>query len=133
MEFYFGTGGAGFCLSRSVAKKIGDLSLSLSEIGDRIGLPDDVTVGYLATVVLGVPLTPLPGLHSHLEALRRLGEDGGDLRDAITLSYGVHEDGVRNHVSIPGLSLARDPTTLYSLHCLLFGKCSDESVRRKKP
>ena len=79
VEFYFGTGGAGFCLSRSVAKKIGDLSWSLSEIGDRIGLPDDVTVGYLATVVLGVPLTPLPGLHSHLEALRRLGEDGGDL------------------------------------------------------
>jgi len=133
VEFYFGTGGAGFCLSRSVAEKIGDLSWSLSEIGDRIGLPDDVTVGYLATVVLGVPLTPLPGLHSHLEALRRLGEDGGDLRDAITLSYGVHEDGARNHVSIPGLSLARDPTTLYSLHCLLFGKCSDESVRRKKP
>ena len=134
VEFFFGTGGAGFCLSRSVAEKIGSLSESLSEIGDRIGLPDDVTVGYLATVLLDVPLTQLSSLHSHLESLRRLGaETGASLRDQVTLSHGVYEDGVRNHVSVPGLQLDRDPTTMYSIHCVLFGKCNDESVRRKKP
>jgi len=134
VEFFFGTGGAGFCLSRPVVERIGALSESLSQIGDRIGLPDDVTVGYLATVLLSVPLTPLPTLHSHLEPLRRLGtKEGGDLRDQVTLSYGVYEDGVRNHVSVPGLQLDSDPTTMYSIHCVLFAKCIDESVRRKKP
>merc|ERR1712117_71673 len=121
VEFYFGTGGAGFCLSRTTAEKIGNMSESFSDIGNRIALPDDVTVGYLATIVHGVPLTQLDNLHSHLEALGRLDTD--ELDRQITLSYGRYEDGTLNFVHLPQLDLTKDKTTFYSLHCKLFGKC----------
>ena len=121
VSFYFGTGGAGFCLSRTLAEKIGQLSSSLSQTGNTIGLPDDVTVGYITTVLLQVPLTRLPLLHSHLESLRRVETDS--LAEQITLSYGRYEDGTENVVSLAGLDTRRDPTTMYTLHCLLFSEC----------
>ena len=138
VSFVFGTGGAGFCLSRSVAARMGAMSESVSAAGARIGLPDDVTVGYLATVELGVPLTQLPSLHSHLEALRRVGAEAGQLADQVTLSYGRYEDGTENHVLVPGLELARDPTTMYSLHCAIYGKCieppeTETAEKRREP
>jgi len=133
VEFFFGTGGAGFCLSRSLAEKIGDMSESLSETGNRIGLPDDVTVGYLATVLLGVPLTEVNTFHSHLEALSRVDTSKSILEEQLTFSYGVYEDGTENHVRLPVLDVTIDPTTMYSLHCALFGKCTANNLRRIDP
>jgi len=121
VSFYFGTGGAGFCLSRTLAEKIGQMSSSLSQTGNTIGLPDDVTVGYITTVLLQVPLTRLDLLHSHLESLRRVEADS--LAEQITLSYGRYEDGTENVVSLAELDTRSDPTTMYSIHCLLFSEC----------
>ena len=121
VSFYFGTGGAGFCLSRTLAEKIGQMSSSLSQTGNTIGLPDDVTVGYITTVLLQVPLTRLDLLHSHLESLRRVEADS--LAEQITLSYGRYEDGTENVVSLADLDTRSDPTTMYSIHCLLFSEC----------
>lgn len=121
VRFYFGTGGAGFCLSRPVAERISQMSSSLSQTGNIIGLPDDVTVGYITTVLLQVPLTQLDQFHSHLESLRRV--DNSELADQITLSYGRYEDGTENVVRLEGLDTSRDPTTMYTIHCVLFSEC----------
>ena len=121
VRFYFGTGGAGFCLSRPVAERISQLSHSLSQTGNIIGLPDDVTVGYITTVLLQVPLVQLDQFHSHLESLRRI--ETSEVADQITLSYGRYEDGRENVVSLSDLDTSRDPTTFYTIHCLLFSEC----------
>jgi len=123
VEFVFGTGGAGFCLSRTVVERIGNLKESFGETGDKIGLPDDVTIGYLVTVRLGVPLTELKEFHSHLEALSRLDSDKNILKQQITFSYGKYEDGTRNYVRVKDLDLSQDQTTFYTLHCVLFDQC----------
>ena len=86
--------------------------------GDTIRLPDDVTVGYIAEVLMGVPLTQVETLHSHLEPLRRVDRDM--MGKQITLSYSTYEDGERNLVGLEGIDLESDPTTIYTIHCELF-------------
>lgn len=44
----------------------------LVSIGDNIGLPDDVTMGYIIEYLLKVPLTVVDGFHSHLEPMEIL-------------------------------------------------------------
>ncbi|CAG2162770.1 unnamed protein product [Oppiella nova] len=39
-------------------------------IGERIRLPDDVTIGYIVEHLLSKQLTVIDGLHSHLEAIK---------------------------------------------------------------
>lgn len=48
-QFWFATGGAGFCISRPVVKKMTPLieNGNLVKISDRIRFPDDVTVGFI--------------------------------------------------------------------------------------
>ena len=97
---------------------MGELVNNFALTGDTIRLPDDVTVGYIAEVLMGVPLTQVETLHSHLEPLRRVDRDM--LGEQITLSYSVYEDGERNVVGLKGIDLERDPTTFYIIHCELF-------------
>ena len=118
VSFLFGTGGAGFCLSRPLVERMGELVNNFAMTGDTIRLPDDVTVGYIAEVVMGVPLTQVETLHSHLEPLRRVERDL--LGEHITLSYSIYEDGEKNVVGLEGIDLERDPTTFYTIHCELF-------------
>uniref|UniRef100_A0A915HN79 Fringe n=1 Tax=Romanomermis culicivorax TaxID=13658 RepID=A0A915HN79_ROMCU len=49
ISFRFATGGAGFCLSRSLALRMAPLAGygKLIDIGEKIRLPDDVTVGFI--------------------------------------------------------------------------------------
>lgn len=70
----FATGGAGFCLSRALALKMLPVAGNgkLVTIGDNIGLPDDVTMGYIIEYLLKVPLTVVDGFHSHLEPMEFL-------------------------------------------------------------
>jgi len=119
VRFMFGTGGAGVCLSRSVVENLEERKLvsGFRSIGDVIRLPDDVTLGYLVETVLGVKLTPVASLHSHLEPLRRLGPK--DLGDMVTASYSVYEDtGERNTVQL-GQDSHKDPTGFLEIHRLL--------------
>lgn len=44
-------------------------------IGDRIRLPDDVTMGYIIEYVLKKKLTVVEQFHSHLEPMRFLDQD----------------------------------------------------------
>ncbi|KAJ9590164.1 hypothetical protein L9F63_016720, partial [Diploptera punctata] len=49
ISFWFATGGAGFCLSRSLALKMMPVASGgkFISIGEKIRLPDDVTMGYI--------------------------------------------------------------------------------------
>jgi len=118
VSFLFGTGGAGFCLSRPLVERMGELVTNFASTGDTIRLPDDVTVGYIAEVLMGVPLTQLETLHSHLEPLRRV--DRHMLEDQVTLSYSVYENGEINVVGLDKIDFVKDPTTFYTIHCEIF-------------
>jgi len=118
VHFLFGTGGAGFCLSRPPVERMGEMVDNFATTGDIIRLPDDVTVGYIADVVMGVPLILVDTLHSHLEPLRRV--DRNSLEKQITLSYSTYDNGETNLVELEGIDLEKDPTTFYSIHCELF-------------
>lgn len=67
--FWFGTGGAGFCLSRSLVMKMTPFASGgkFMSTCDKIRLPDDVTVGYIIQYLLHKPLTVVEHFHSHLE------------------------------------------------------------------
>lgn len=48
-QFWFATGGAGFCISRPLAQKMAPVirNEKLMTISDRIGFPDDVSIGFI--------------------------------------------------------------------------------------
>ncbi|XP_023574774.1 beta-1,3-N-acetylglucosaminyltransferase manic fringe isoform X2 [Octodon degus] len=75
VQFWFATGGAGFCINRKLALKMAPWA-SGSHFVDTsalIRLPDDCTVGYIVECKLGGRLLPSPLFHSHLETLQLLG------------------------------------------------------------
>ena len=127
VRFMFGTGGAGFCLSRPLVERMGEMVDTFATVGDTIRLPDDVTVGYIAEVVLGVPLSEVDTFHSHLESLRRVVRE--NLEKQITLSYSTYEDGEKNVVDLKDLDLEQDPTTFYRVHCELFPDLAPDCER----
>lgn len=114
VEFWFATGGAGFCLSRSLALRMEPWSSGVfMDTSEMIRLPDDCTVGFIVEGLLGVGLIRSPLFHSHLETLGLL----SDLPSQVTLSYGSLE----NTVNIRGpFSTRHDPTRFRSVHCLLY-------------
>ncbi|XP_050439548.1 fringe glycosyltransferase [Adelges cooleyi] len=125
--FWFATGGAGFCLSRALVLKMAPISGNgkLMAIGDRIGLPDDVSVGYVIEHLLKIPLTRVEQFHSHLEPMRLIKKEM--FGEQLTFSYSL--DNEPNTVDIEGFSEIYDPTRFISLHCFLFPEfsgCDDQ-------
>ncbi|XP_045046210.2 beta-1,3-N-acetylglucosaminyltransferase radical fringe isoform X2 [Desmodus rotundus] len=120
VKFWFATGGAGFCLSRGLALKMSPWASmgSFMSTAERLRLPDDCTVGYIAEGMLGARLRHSSLFHSHLENLRRLPPD--TVLRQVTLSYGGPENP-RNVVNVVGaFSLQQDPTRFKSVHCRLY-------------
>jgi len=87
VSFWFATGGAGFCLSRALALKMVPMASGgqFISIGERIRLPDDVTIGYIVEHLLSKQLTVIDGLHSHLEAIKF--RDRNHLLQQISFSF----------------------------------------------
>uniref|UniRef100_A0A6I8P0T8 RFNG O-fucosylpeptide 3-beta-N-acetylglucosaminyltransferase n=1 Tax=Ornithorhynchus anatinus TaxID=9258 RepID=A0A6I8P0T8_ORNAN len=120
VQFWFATGGAGFCLSRGLALKMSPWAGlgNFISTAEKVRLPDDCTVGYIVEGLLGVRLRHSPLFHSHLENLQRL--PPRTLLAQVTLSYGGNENR-HNVVSVVGaFSLQQDPTRFKSVHCLLY-------------
>ena len=95
------------------------------DIGDKIRLPDDVTMGYVAEHLLGVPLTVISDFHSHMEPHKALpGHDSRLLAEGISYSYVLKEDPVMSNVlEIPnGLPLEEDPTRYVFWYLFTFKK-----------
>ncbi|XP_059702367.1 beta-1,3-N-acetylglucosaminyltransferase manic fringe isoform X3 [Haemorhous mexicanus] len=125
VRFWFATGGAGFCISRKLARKMvpwasGRNFLSTSEL---IRLPDDCTVGYIIECKVGGQLIPNALFHSHLENLQLI--PTSQLMQQVTLSYGVFEDKL-NVIELSGpFSPQEDPSSRFrSLHCHLYPNTS---------
>ena len=122
VAFWFATGGAGFCLSRSLMlKSMPFISHGrFIQIGSKIRLPDDVTLGYIIDYLMQVPLTVVEQFHSHLEPLKLIKAKA--LHEQITFSYKLPET---NTVDLPdGFDKQTDPTRLLTLHCFLHPKAS---------
>nr|AAO38754.1 fringe [Junonia coenia] len=118
-SFWFATGGAGFCISRSLALKMlpvasGGRFISICE---GIRLPDDVSVGFIIEHLMKKNLTRVPEFHSHLEQMKLLMPE--TFRDQISFSYSKSKNGW-NVINVPGFDVRYDPTRFLSLHCFLF-------------
>ncbi|KAJ8283236.1 hypothetical protein COCON_G00020860 [Conger conger] len=104
VDFWFATGGAGFCLSRTLAEKC----------RPGRGAP----VGFIVEQRLGIPLVHSAMFHSHLENLLLLTPRHVPLQ--VTLSYGLFENKM-NSVELQGtLSKEEDPSRFKTVHCLLY-------------
>ncbi len=120
IAFWFATGGAGFCLSRALALKMMPIASGgkLISIGEKIRLPDDVTLGYIVEHLLAKRLTVIEKFHSHLEPMKLFKLDS--LSQQITFSYSRY-DLEMNTLSIDSkFNKREDPTRFLSLHCHLF-------------
>ncbi|CAB1341748.1 unnamed protein product [Coregonus sp. 'balchen'] len=120
VNFWFATGGAGFCVSRGLALKMSPWASGghFMNTAEKIRLPDDCTIGYIIESVLGVPLTRSNLFHSHLENLQQVSRS--ELHKQITLSYGMFENK-RNIINMKGaFPVEEDPSRFKSVHCLLY-------------
>ncbi|XP_030638688.1 beta-1,3-N-acetylglucosaminyltransferase manic fringe [Chanos chanos] len=120
VEFWFATGGAGFCLSRRLAEKMAPWASGprFEQTSAVIRLPDDCTVGFIVEKRLGIPMVHSSKFHSHLENLLLLTPRNIPLQ--VTLSYGMFENKM-NSVKLRGVfSLDDDPSRFKSVHCLLY-------------
>lgn len=115
VKFWFGTGGAGVCISRALALKMMPAAGGgqFMRTGEKIRLPDDVTMGYIIEHLLKKPLTVVNQFHSHLEPMKFIRREL--LKDQISFSYSSN-----NIIKLEGFDILRDPTRFLSLHCLLF-------------
>ncbi|XP_005990917.1 beta-1,3-N-acetylglucosaminyltransferase lunatic fringe [Latimeria chalumnae] len=120
VNFWFATGGAGFCISRGLALKMSPWASGghFMNTAEKIRLPDDCTIGYIIESVLGVKLIRSNLFHSHLENLQQVPKS--ELHNQVTLSYGMFENK-RNSISMKGaFSTDEDPSRFRSVHCLLY-------------
>ncbi|XP_043955367.1 beta-1,3-N-acetylglucosaminyltransferase lunatic fringe [Gambusia affinis] len=120
VNFWFATGGAGFCVSRGLALKMSPWASGghFMNTAEKIRLPDDCTIGYIIESVLGVPLTRSSLFHSHLENLQQVSRS--EVHKQITLSYGMFENK-SNIISLKGaFPVEEDPSRFKSVHCLLY-------------
>lgn len=101
VSFWFATGGAGFCLSRSLVSKMTPFVKGgqFKTIADEIRLPDDVTLGYIVDYMLNVPVTVIHHFHSHLEPLKSIRFE--KLAQQISLSFS-NITGDMNVISVEG-------------------------------
>ncbi|XP_031351964.1 fringe glycosyltransferase-like [Photinus pyralis] len=113
-KLWFGTGGAGICISRPLVTKMKPFT-----IGDQFMRTcyavingDDVTVAYIAHLQ-NISLTVIDKFHSHFEKFKSFPRE--TIEDEIVLSYKGP-----NILDIEGFDLITDPTRLMSLHCILF-------------
>lgn len=138
-KFRFGTGGAGICVSRFTLRKLHSLLLLLLHNGnqqqfewfcDKLGVPDDVAIGFLLNNLLGIKLTNSEHLHSHLERLALIPRHS--LANQISLSAAVYPSAnmaENNHVNVPEyLPPSKDPMRFRSLQKFL-----DDDFRQKNP
>ncbi|KAG7243556.1 hypothetical protein INR49_011113 [Caranx melampygus] len=120
VNFWFATGGAGFCVSRGLALKMSPWASGghFMNTAEKIRLPDDCTIGYIIESVLGVPLTRSNLFHSHLENLQQV--QRSEIHKQITLSYGMFENK-SNIINLKGaFPVEEDPSRFKSVHCLLY-------------
>ncbi|XP_047434239.1 beta-1,3-N-acetylglucosaminyltransferase manic fringe [Mugil cephalus] len=120
VQFWFATGGAGFCLSRRLAEKMAPWASGprFERTSATIRLPDDCTVGFIVEKRLGVSMVHCPLFHSHLENLLLISHRS--ISQQVTLSYGMFENKM-NSIEVKGsFSKEDDPSRFKTVHCMLY-------------
>ncbi|XP_068615024.1 beta-1,3-N-acetylglucosaminyltransferase manic fringe-like [Brachionichthys hirsutus] len=120
VQFWFATGGAGFCLSRQLAEKMAPWASGsrFEQTSARIRLPDDCTVGFIVERKLGLSMVHCPLFHSHLENLLLISQRS--MPHQVTLSYGMFENKM-NSIEVKGsFSQEEDPSRFRTVHCILY-------------
>nr|XP_046229692.1 beta-1,3-N-acetylglucosaminyltransferase manic fringe isoform X2 [Scatophagus argus] len=120
VQFWFATGGAGFCLSRRLAEKMAPWASGsrFEQTSAKIRLPDDCTVGFIVEKRLGVSMVHCPLFHSHLENLLLISHRS--ISHQVTLSYGIFENKM-NSIEVKGkFSKEEDPSRFKTVHCILY-------------
>lgn len=127
--FHYATGGAGYCISKTLAMsmKYHALGSNILHSASSLQLPDDRLVGYVITHMIGVPLINVKNMHSHSEHLWEISTP--DLLDQVTLSYnipaqfGVSNDTVSNaedfiffKSNVPGKVASHVTQTFNTIH-----------------
>ncbi|KZC14509.1 Fringe glycosyltransferase, partial [Dufourea novaeangliae] len=109
VKFWFATGGAGFCISRALALKMTPVAGGgkFITVGDRIRLPDDVTMGYIIEYLLKKQLTVVEQFHSHLEPMKFLNKD--TFGEQVSFSYSKGPRDEWNILKIDGFDMKDDP------------------------
>ncbi|OQV21871.1 putative Fringe glycosyltransferase [Hypsibius exemplaris] len=136
VTFQFGTGGAGFCLTRVAMQRIMPTvscltgGSGLESVCRKLpGLADDVGVGYV-TGYYNITITEVPTMHSHLEKLQILSQN--DIKNAISLSYTRYKH-FENTVQLSSFHniTPSDPTKFRSLHAFLRPKECSRTITDK--
>ncbi|XP_035516508.1 beta-1,3-N-acetylglucosaminyltransferase manic fringe [Morone saxatilis] len=120
VQFWFATGGAGFCLSRRLAEKMSPWASGsrFEQTSATIRLPDDCTVGFIVEKRLGLSMVHCPLFHSHLENLLLISHRS--IPHQVTLSYGMFENKM-NSIEVKGrFSKEEDPSRFKTVHCMLY-------------
>ncbi|XP_069545627.1 beta-1,3-N-acetylglucosaminyltransferase manic fringe [Brachyistius frenatus] len=120
VQFWFATGGAGFCLSQVLAEKMAPWASGsrFEQTSATIRLPDDCTVGFIVEKRLGISMVHCPLFHSHLENLLLISHRS--IPQQVTLSYGMFENKM-NSIEVKGsFSKEDDPSRFKTVHCMLY-------------
>jgi fringe protein len=132
---FFGTGGAGWCLSRPLVERGIDDFANLQSDCFKKAHPDDVMLGYVINEKLGVAMKQEPKLNSHLDAQDFASR--GEALQQLTLGLGNRteigngqpKEKVFTFPSWPGSSFVDkktgrppgdDPLGFRELHCALY-------------
>ncbi|KAG8557862.1 hypothetical protein GDO81_016752 [Engystomops pustulosus] len=110
VNFWFATGGAGFCISRGLALKMSPWASGghFMNTAEKIRLPDDCTIGYIIESVLGVKLIRSNLFHSHLENLHQVPQS--EINNQVTLSYGMFENKSNTILMKGAFPVEEDPS-----------------------
>ncbi|XP_031351344.1 fringe glycosyltransferase-like isoform X2 [Photinus pyralis] len=113
-RFWFGTGGAGVCISRPLVTKMKPFTIGdqFMRTCDLVAIGDDATMGYILHAQ-NISLTVIDRFHSHYEQFKCIPRE--TIEKEIVLSYKGE-----NILEIEGFDLETDPTRFMSLHCVLF-------------
>uniref|UniRef100_A0A7E4VQG5 Fringe glycosyltransferase n=1 Tax=Panagrellus redivivus TaxID=6233 RepID=A0A7E4VQG5_PANRE len=120
--FWFGTGGAGVCLSQFAVRKAAPkiMNNGFRNLAARLGLPDDMALGFLMANLLDIELTQISSFYSHFDELNLIPIH--ELPNQHVLSAYTHPKQ-DNLVALPYLFAQQDdPFKFRSLHCFIFGQ-----------
>lgn len=120
---WFGTGGAGFCISRKLANKMEKLVINkqFEKLGAKIQAADDVTIGFIVNHLLDVAFinSPLFVSHSGLHQPELINTKFENLRKKAILSYkkGSSVITIPKQIETRYFTEEEDETRLFTFHC----------------
>ena len=127
----FGTGGAGYCLSRQVVERGREHFISLPT-----KLPDDVAVGYAAQEMAGARLMENELFHSHLENQIWQFVPIKNISKQVSFGYSNKREREQAAVSFPNVPILfseeEDPLLFRSLRCFLLREESRDAALREQ-